>query len=73
MTVTGFTIHCDSPDCPSIFVLASAEHLTVGAFPVVLGDRMEAAGWAKDRHGNDLCPECSPRSAGGHILKSSNH
>jgi hypothetical protein len=63
MTVTGFTIHCDSPDCPSIFVLASDEHLTVDSFAVVIGDRMDDAGWRKDPHGNDLCPDCSPRRA----------
>jgi hypothetical protein len=60
MTITGFTIACDSPDCPSIFVLASDERLTVQAFATVLGDRMQAEGWTKDRHGSDLCPECSP-------------
>ena len=61
MTVTGFTIACDSPDCPSIFVLASNERLTVEAFVVVIGDRMGEAGWTNDRHGNDLCPDCSPQ------------
>jgi hypothetical protein len=63
VTVTGVTLACDSPDCPSIFVLASDERLTVQAFATVLGDRMDAAGWTKDRHGNDRCPECSPRPA----------
>jgi hypothetical protein len=61
MTVTGFTIACDSPGCPSIFILASDERLTVHAFATMMGDRMVAAGWTKDMHGNDLCPACSPR------------
>lgn len=64
MTVTGFTIVCDSPDCPSIFVLATDEHLTVGAFAIVVGDRMEVAGWTRTKHGNDLCPDCSSRRSG---------
>lgn len=63
MTVTGFTIHCDSPDCPSIFVLASNEHMTVQSFSLVIADRLDVAGWKKDRHGNDVCPDCSPRRA----------
>ena len=63
MTVTGFTVHCDSPDCPSIFVLASNEHMTVQSFSLVIADRLDVAGWKKDRHGNDVCPDCSPRRA----------
>jgi hypothetical protein len=63
MTVTGFTIHCDSPDCPSIFVLASNEHMTVQSFSLVIADRLDVAGWKRDPHGNDVCPDCSPRRA----------
>ncbi len=61
VSVVGFTIVCDSPDCPSIFALDSHERLTIGAFATVIGDRMEAAGWTKSQHGNDLCPDCSHR------------
>lgn len=61
MSVVAYTIVCDSPDCPSLFVLDSREHLTISAFATVIGDRMEAAGWTKAQHGNDLCPECSHR------------
>lgn len=61
MSVVAFTIVCDSPDCPSIFVLDSQEHLTISSIATVIGDRMEAAGWTKSQHGNDLCPDCSPR------------
>ncbi len=61
MSVVAFTIVCDSPDCPSIFALESREHLTISSFATVIGDRMEAAGWTKSQHGNDLCPECSHR------------
>ena len=31
----------------------------------VIGDRMEAAGWTKGEHGNDLCPDCSPQRKSG--------
>jgi hypothetical protein len=61
MSVVAFTIACDSPDCPSIFALESHEHLTIGSFATVMDDRMEAAGWTKSQHGNDLCPDCSHR------------
>jgi hypothetical protein len=65
VTVTGFRIACNSPDCPSIFVLFSDERLPVEAFAIVVGNRMPAAGWTKDSHGNDSCPECSPRWPSG--------
>jgi hypothetical protein len=61
MSVVGFTVVCDSPECPSIFALDSHEHLTIASFATVIGDRMEAAGWTKSQHGNDLCPDCSHR------------
>jgi hypothetical protein len=61
VTVVAFTVVCDSPDCPSIFLLDSQEHHTIDSFASVLGDRMKAAGWTKTKHGNDLCPDCSPR------------
>jgi hypothetical protein len=44
MSVVAYTIVCDSPDCASIFALESHEHLTIGSFATVMGDRMEAAG-----------------------------
>jgi hypothetical protein len=28
-----------------------------------VADRMAAAKWTKDHHGNDRCPDCSPRRA----------
>jgi hypothetical protein len=59
MMVSGFTIACDSPDCPPLFVLASEERLTVEAFAVVIRERVETAEWTRDRHGNVLCPGCS--------------
>jgi hypothetical protein len=61
VSVVAFTIVCDSSDCPLIFALDSHEHLTISSFATVMVDRTEAAGWTKGQHGNDLCPDCSPR------------
>jgi hypothetical protein len=57
----GITMACDSPDCGSIFVLNGAERMHIPSLGVVIGDRMEAAGWKSDSLGWDLCPDCSPR------------
>jgi hypothetical protein len=53
----------DSP-CPRS-EKTSDERLTVEGFAIVVGDRMDAAGWTKDSHGKDLRPECSPRWLSG--------
>jgi hypothetical protein len=40
----AISMSSNSPDWPSILVLASDERLTVQAFATVIGDRMEVAG-----------------------------
>jgi hypothetical protein len=61
MACFRFTIACDSPDCASILVLESPERMHISSFAIVIGARMEAAGWTRDPLGWYPCPDCSPR------------
>ena len=61
MSVVAFTLSATAPTALRSLLSISHEHLTIGSFAIVIGDRMEAAGWTKSQHGSDLCPDCSVR------------